>query len=84
MKPTLGQIIRFRRKEKEWTGIELSKQIHKLRNNVSMSSPHLCLIEKGLRRPSHKLLQALIRVLELDREQVYIAYGDATNEALGR
>ncbi len=71
----LGEIIRRQR--------ELSKlSMRQMANNVGISNPYLSQIERGLRAPSEKVLDAIAQSLEMTTDALYTeaGYADADEE----
>src|SRR4051794_3894044 len=65
---TLGAYLREQR-----VGAELS--LRQLAEQAGVSNPYLSQIERGLRRPSAEVLQALAKALRISAEQVYVQAG---------
>jgi transcriptional regulator with XRE-family HTH domain len=65
---TLGTYLREQR-----VGAELS--LRQLAEQAGVSNPYLSQIERGLRRPSAEVLQALAKALRISAEQVYVQAG---------
>jgi len=71
----LGEILRRQR--------ELSQlSMRQVAQTVGISNPYLSQIERGLREPSEKVLDAIARSLELSTDALYAeaGYGDAEEE----
>lgn len=65
---TLGSYLRDQR-----VAAELS--LRQLAEQAGVSNPYLSQIERGLRRPSAEVLQALAKALRISAEQVYVQAG---------
>jgi transcriptional regulator with XRE-family HTH domain len=65
---TLGSYLREQR-----VAAELS--LRQLAEQAGVSNPYLSQIERGLRRPSAEVLQALAKALRISAEQVYVQAG---------
>ena len=65
---TLGGYLREQR-----VAAELS--LRQLAEQAGVSNPYLSQIERGLRRPSAEVLQALAKALRISAEQVYVQAG---------
>jgi transcriptional regulator with XRE-family HTH domain len=65
---SLGTYLREQR-----VGAELS--LRQLAEQAGVSNPYLSQIERGLRRPSAAVLQALAKALRISAEQVYVQAG---------
>src|SRR3954468_23873368 len=65
---SLGAYLREQR-----VGAELS--LRQLAEQAGVSNPYLSQIERGLRRPSAEVLQALAKALRISAEQVYVQAG---------
>lgn len=65
---SLGTYLREQR-----VGAELS--LRQLAEQAGVSNPYLSQIERGLRRPSAEVLQALAKALRISAEQVYVQAG---------
>jgi transcriptional regulator with XRE-family HTH domain len=65
---SLGIYLREQR-----VGAELS--LRQLAEQAGVSNPYLSQIERGLRRPSAEVLQALAKALRISAEQVYVQAG---------
>lgn len=66
--PDLGKFIRDQR-----TVARLS--LRKLSNMAGISNPYLSQIERGLRRPSAEILQAIAKSLRISAETLYVKAG---------
>jgi transcriptional regulator with XRE-family HTH domain len=64
----LGEFIRDQRK-----GAQLT--IQKLARSTGVSVPYLSQIERGLRRPSAEILQAIAKGLRMSAETLYVRAG---------
>ena len=64
----LGSFIREQRK-----GASIS--LRKLAKTAGVSNPYLSQIERGLRRPSAEILQAIARALRISAETLYVRAG---------
>ena len=64
----LGEFIRDQRK-----GAQLT--IQKLAGSTGVSVPYLSQIERGLRRPSAEILQAIAKGLRMSAETLYVRAG---------
>src|SRR5215211_7885048 len=64
----VGEFIRDQR-----TGAKLS--LRKLSSLAGVSIPYLSQVERGLRRPSADILQAIAKALRISAEQIYIQAG---------
>jgi len=65
---SLGSYLREQR-----VAAELS--LRQLAEQAGVSNPYLSQIERGLRRPSAEVLQALAKALRISAEQVYVQAG---------
>ena len=65
---TLGDYLREQRVSAELSLRQLAEQ-------AGVSNPYLSQIERGLRRPSAEVLQALAKALRISAEQVYVQAG---------
>jgi len=65
---SLGSYLREQR-----VAAELS--LRQLADQAGVSNPYLSQIERGLRRPSAEVLQALAKALRISAEQVYVQAG---------
>jgi transcriptional regulator with XRE-family HTH domain len=65
---SLGSYLRDQR-----VAAELS--LRQLAEQAGVSNPYLSQIERGLRRPSAEVLQALAKALRISAEQVYVQAG---------
>jgi transcriptional regulator with XRE-family HTH domain len=65
---SLGTYLRDQR-----VAAELS--LRQLADQAGVSNPYLSQIERGLRRPSAEVLQALAKALRISAEQVYVQAG---------
>src|SRR3954454_9585155 len=65
---SLGAYLREQR-----VAAELS--LRQLADQAGVSNPYLSQIERGLRRPSAEVLQALAKALRISAEQVYVQAG---------
>jgi transcriptional regulator with XRE-family HTH domain len=71
---TLGEIIRRQR--------ELNKlSMRQFADMVGISNPYLSQIERGLRAPSERVLDAIARSLDLSAEALYEQAGLSSDEA---
>lgn len=64
----VGQFIRDQRTSARLT-------IHKLAKSAGVSVPYLSQIERGLRRPSADILQAIAKGLRVSAESLYVRAG---------
>lgn len=64
----VGQFIRDQRTSARLT-------IHKLAKSTGVSVPYLSQIERGLRRPSADILQAIAKGLRVSAESLYVRAG---------
>jgi transcriptional regulator with XRE-family HTH domain len=64
----LGSFIREQRR-----GARLS--LRKLSENAGISNPYLSQIERGLRKPSAEILQAIAKALRISAETLYVRAG---------
>src|SRR2546427_9806557 len=64
----LGEFIREQR-----SGARLS--LRKLSEAAGISNPYLSQIERGLRRPSAEILQAIAKALRISAETLYVKAG---------
>ena len=71
---TLGAIIRRQRELNEMS-------MRRFADMVGISNPYLSQIERGLREPSEKVLDAIARNLDLTAEALYEQAGLAPDEA---
>ena len=62
--PTLGEFIRRQREINELSMRQLARM-------VGISNPYLSQIERGLREPSDRVLEAIARQLELSADTLY-------------
>ena len=62
--PTLGEFIRRQREINELSMRQLARM-------VGISNPYLSQIERGLREPSDRVLEAIARQLEVSAETLY-------------
>jgi transcriptional regulator with XRE-family HTH domain len=69
----LGEIIR---RQRELSAMSM-RQFSEL---VGISNPYLSQIERGLRRPSAEVLQALAKALQISAESLYVRAGLLTDE----
>jgi transcriptional regulator with XRE-family HTH domain len=65
---SLGSYLREQRVAAEMSLRQLAEQ-------AGVSNPYLSQIERGLRRPSAEVLQALAKALRISAEQVYVQAG---------
>ena len=65
---SLGSYLREQRVSAELSLRQLAEQ-------AGVSNPYLSQIERGLRRPSAEVLQALAKALRISAEQVYVQAG---------
>ena len=72
--PTLGEVIRRQR--------ELSRlSMRQFAQAAGISNPYLSQIERGLREPSQRVVEAIARSLETSAEALYAQAGVAREEA---
>jgi transcriptional regulator with XRE-family HTH domain len=64
----LGNFIRDQRRNARLS-------LRKLSNQAGISNPYLSQIERGLRRPSAEILQAIARALRISAETLYVKAG---------
>ena len=64
----LGNFIRDQRRNARLS-------LRKLSNMAGISNPYLSQIERGLRRPSAEILQAIARALQISSETMYVKAG---------
>ncbi len=64
----LGTFIREQRQAAELSGRNLAKR-------AGVSNPYLSQIERGLRKPSAEILQALAKALRISAETLYVKAG---------
>lgn len=64
----LGKFIRDQRRN-------ASLSLRKLSSLAGVSNPYLSQIERGLRRPSAEILQAIARALSISAESLYVKAG---------
>ena len=64
----LGSYIREQRKS-------ASLSLRKLAKQAGVSNPYLSQIERGLRRPSAEILQAIAKALQISAETLYVQAG---------
>jgi transcriptional regulator with XRE-family HTH domain len=57
-----------------------SMSVRRLADLAGVSNPYLSQIERGLRRPSAEVLQALARALQISAETLYVRAGLLTDE----
>ena len=57
-----------------------SMSVRRLADLAGVSNPYLSQIERGLRRPSAEVLQALARALRISAETLYVRAGLLTDE----
>jgi transcriptional regulator with XRE-family HTH domain len=57
-----------------------SMSVRRLAELAGVSNPYLSQIERGLRRPSAEVLQALARALQISAETLYVRAGLLTDE----
>jgi transcriptional regulator with XRE-family HTH domain len=57
-----------------------SLSVRRLAELAGVSNPYLSQIERGLRRPSAEVLQALARALKISAETLYVRAGLLTDE----
>ncbi|HJP66230.1 MAG TPA: helix-turn-helix domain-containing protein, partial [Actinomycetota bacterium] len=67
----VGRVGRFIRDQR--TGAKLS--LRKLAGLAGVSIPYLSQIERGLRKPSADILQAIAKALRISAEQLYVQAG---------
>src|SRR6186997_1066283 len=70
---SLGDYLREQR-----VAAELS--LRQLAEQTGVSNPYLSQIERGLRRPSAEVLQALAKALQISAETLYVRAGLLTDE----
>ena len=82
----LGEFIREQRRSAQLS-------LRKLAKLAGVSNPYLSQIERGLRRPSAEVLQALAKALQISAETLYVRAGllaeedaaaPSVREAIGR
>ena len=71
--PSLGEFIRSQRELHELSMRQLARM-------AGISNPYLSQIERGLREPSERVLEAIARSLELSAETLYEEAGLAEEE----
>jgi transcriptional regulator with XRE-family HTH domain len=71
--PTLGEIIRRQRELNELS-------MRQFADMVGISNPYLSQIERGLRAPSERVLEAIARSLDLSAEALYEQAGLSSDE----
>ena len=78
MPPTDGQspLGDFIRRQRELQKLSM-RQLAEL---AGISNPYLSQIERGLRRPSAEVLQALAKALQISAESLYVRAGLLTDE----
>ena len=69
----LGEFIKSQREV-------ASMSVRRLADLAGVSNPYLSQIERGLRRPSAEVLQALARALQISAETLYVRAGLLTDE----
>jgi transcriptional regulator with XRE-family HTH domain len=69
----LGEFIKSQREV-------ASMSVRRLADLAGVSNPYLSQIERGLRRPSAEVLQALARALQISAESLYVRAGLLTDE----
>src|ERR671911_1053124 len=57
-----------------------SMSVRRLADLAGVSNPYLSQIERGLRRPSAEVLQALAKALQISAESLYVRAGLLTDE----
>ena len=72
-RPTLGEIIRQQRELSEMSMRQFAAM-------VGISNPYLSQIERGLREPSERVVEAIARSLEMSAEALYEQAGMATDD----
>jgi transcriptional regulator with XRE-family HTH domain len=72
----LGEFIR-----KQRTGAKIS--LHKLSQLAGVSKPYLSQIERGLRKPSAEILQAIAKGLRISSQTLYVKAGILEREGKG-
>jgi transcriptional regulator with XRE-family HTH domain len=72
----LGEFIR-----KQRTGAKIS--LHKLSQVAGVSKPYLSQIERGLRKPSAEILQAIAKGLRISSQTLYVKAGILEREGKG-
>jgi transcriptional regulator with XRE-family HTH domain len=75
--PVLGEFIRSQRELHELSMRELARM-------AGISNPYLSQIERGLREPSERVLEAIARSLELSAETLFDQAGLVTCERSDR
>lgn len=68
MRTDIGSFIRERRRQAQLS-------LRKLSELAGVSNPYLSQIERGLRRPSERMLQAIARALRVSAESLYVQAG---------
>jgi transcriptional regulator with XRE-family HTH domain len=69
----LGEFIKSQREV-------ASMSVRRLADLAGVSNPYLSQIERGLRRPSAEVLQALAKALQISAETLYVRAGLLTDE----
>lgn len=69
----LGEFIKSQREV-------ASMSVRRLADLAGVSNPYLSQIERGLRRPSAEVLQALAKALQISAESLYVRAGLLTDE----
>jgi transcriptional regulator with XRE-family HTH domain len=72
----LGEFIKSQREV-------ASMSVRRLADLAGVSNPYLSQIERGLRRPSAEVLQALAKALQISAESLYVRAGLLTDEDAG-
>lgn len=72
----LGEFIREQRRQAQLSLRKLSEQ-------AGISNPYLSQIERGLRKPSADILQAIARALSISAETLYLRAGILDSESSG-
>src|SRR5215207_3438131 len=72
----LAELGAFIKAQREVT----SMSVRRLAELAGMSNPYLSQIERGLRRPSAEILQALAKALKISAETLYVRAGLLSDE----
>jgi transcriptional regulator with XRE-family HTH domain len=67
----LGELGSFIREQRKAAGLSLRK----LSDFAGISNPYLSQIERGLRKPSAEILQAIAKALRISAETLYVRAG---------